>query len=90
MQKVGFKFQTFYGENNINNRPFNEIRAVVDDILYVVYSETKGGKSGYDIMYKDSFDWKMKDGCIIPIQEVRKKRKRSRPSGPTDVPVRRM
>jgi len=67
--QVGFKFKLYYGENNINNRPFNEIRAIVDDLLYVIYSESNSGKSGYEIMYIDSFNFKNKDGNIIPITE---------------------
>jgi len=65
--KIGLRFKTFFNENNINNRPFNEVRAIVDNSIIVLLSETKKGEPYYQMI--DIFQFKMyvKEGVYIPL-----------------------
>ena len=65
--KKGLKFKTFFNEENINNRPYNEVRAIVDDSVIVIYSETQKGKSYYQMIGIGQFEFYAKKGIYIPI-----------------------
>ena len=67
--EIGLAFELYYGEDNVNNNPFNEIRAIVDDLVLVLYSKTKGGRAGYNLMYIDAFNMRVEDENVIVLNK---------------------
>lgn len=64
---VGFQFKQWHGPGNINNKPFLEIRAIVDNDVIVLYGETIKGRPFYEMIYISQFNRYWKDGIYKPI-----------------------
>jgi hypothetical protein len=54
--KIGNKFSLDFGGGNINNIPYLEIRAIVDDEVIVLLCK-KNFKVWYKVIYKEEFDF---------------------------------
>lgn len=66
--KVGLKFSTFFNKNNINNRPLSIVKAIVDDIMIVLYTQTRDGNWYYHLITVDQFKFYVGLGHYIPVK----------------------
>jgi hypothetical protein len=70
--KIGFKFQKYYNENNINNIQYCEIRGIVDDNVLVLFckkNKTKISdyKEFYSMIYIQDFNYNIDNGIFIKL-----------------------
>jgi hypothetical protein len=64
--KKGVKFKKFYNENNINNIPYCEIRAVVDNAVIVLFCK-KEQSHFYKMIDKHEFEYNIENGIYTTI-----------------------
>ena len=64
--KKGVKFKQFYNENNINNIPYCEIRAVVDNAVVVLFCKKKENHF-YKMIDKTQFEYNLENGIYAAI-----------------------
>lgn len=70
--KVGLKFKKYYGECNINNIAYCEVRGIVDDYIIVLWCKKKATKISkkkefYLSIDKLDFDFNVKEGVYLPL-----------------------